>query len=67
MNKKYSLTIYTEQNVLTFDVVSSLDNFIDAMAEAMESGSVCVDMADGHTLVLSLINAVAVEIHEAAE
>lgn len=66
MNKTYSLTIYTAENVLQFDVVSSLDNFIDVMAEALESGSVVVDMVDGHKLVLSLINAVGVEISEAA-
>jgi len=65
MNKTYSLTIYTAENVLQFDVVSSLDNFIDVMAEALESGSVVVDMTDGHKLVLSLINAVGVEISEA--
>ena len=66
MNKTYSLTIYTAENVLQFDVVSSLDNFIDVMAEALESGSVVVDMVDGNKLVLSLINAVGVEISEAA-
>ncbi len=64
MSKTYLLTVYTTDNVLQFEVESALPNFVDSLAEAMESGSVTLDTTDRHTLVLSLINAVALEIAE---
>lgn len=58
------LTIYTNAAALEFTVVITTDDFQSVLAEALESGTVVLDTADGNKLVLNAINVVCIEIHE---
>lgn len=62
--KYCELIIYTIGNALSFIVKESQINFADACAEAFADGTLQVETKDNSILVVSGINAVAIEIKE---
>ena len=62
MNDCY-ITIYTEQNILTFGVKSTVDNVQQKIAEAFEGCDMLVlDTMDGNVLAINSVNIIAAEI-----
>lgn len=60
------LTVYTQSGAISFEVIATADNFQDRVAEALEEGTVILELADGGKLILCAINVVAIEVHDAA-
>ena len=58
------ITIYTSQGAITYTVLKTCDNFIEALTSALEKGYVSVDTTEGSRLIINPINAAAVEIKE---
>lgn len=63
--KIYPVTIFTQQGALQFQLVSKQEDFMTALAAAMEQGTAIVDTVDGTKLIMNAINVVAIEIGEA--
>ena len=62
MNECY-ITIYTEQNILTFGVRSTVDNAQQKIAEAFEGGDMLIlDTTDNNVLAINSVNIIAAEI-----
>lgn len=62
-----TVLVYTQNGAIPFDVVVAANDFQDRVAQALEEGTVILELADGGKLVLCAINVVAIEIHEAVE
>lgn len=60
-----TVLVYTQNGGIQFDVVVTANDFQDRIADALEQGTVVLELADGGKLVLCAINVVAIEIHEA--
>ncbi len=60
-----TVLVYTQNGAIPFDVVVAADDFQERVAQALEEGTVILELADGGKLVLCAINVVAIEIHEA--
>jgi hypothetical protein len=58
------LTVYTQSGAMSFETIATTDNFQNRVAEALEEGTVMLELADGGKLILCAINVVAVEVHE---
>lgn len=56
--------IYTQSGALSFEVLSSGNDFEERLAGALEQGTVLLDTVDGSKLVLCAINVVAIEVRE---
>lgn len=61
------LVVYTQNGAVTFQVKATADNFEDRVAEALEEGTVILELVDGGKIILCAINVVAIEVHAAAE
>lgn len=61
------LVVYTQNGAVTFQVKTTADNFEDRVAEALEEGTVILELVDGGKIILCAINVVAIEVHAAAE
>jgi len=59
-----TVVIYTTGGVLEFDVRVTVPNFADTLADAIDDGSVVLDMVDGNKLIINPINAVVVGVRE---
>lgn len=65
--KTCELIIYTSNGALTFEVEATTDNFQDALASALEGGTVVLDTTDESKLILNAINVVAIEVREVVD
>lgn len=65
--KVCEIVIYTTGGALTFDVLPTVDNFQEALSNALEQGTVVVDTVEGSQLVLNAVNVVAIEIKEVSD
>ncbi len=64
MKEYVELIIYTIGAALSFVVKKTCDDFTDKCAEAFADGTLQVETNEGSVLVVSGINAVAIEIKE---
>lgn len=62
-----TVLVYTQSGAIPFEVVVAANDFQDRIAQALEEGTVILELADGGKLVLCAINVVAIEIHETVE
>jgi len=60
-----TVLVYTQNGAIPFEVVVAANDFQERVAQALEEGTVILELADGGKLVLCAINVVAIEIHEA--
>lgn len=67
MSKVCEVIIYTSNAALSFNVEATTDNFQEALASALEEGTVILDTIEGTKLILNAINVVAIEVHTAQE
>lgn len=58
------VVIYTQNGAIPFEVEITTNDFHERLAEALEQGTVILNLADGGKLVLCAINVVAIEIRE---
>ncbi len=56
------LIVYTQNGAIPFEVIKSTEDFEDRVAQALEQGTVLLNLADGGQIVLCAINVVAIEI-----
>mgnify|MGYP004669792233 FL=1 len=61
------LVVYTQSGAVMFQVKATADNFEDRVAEALEEGTVILELVDGGKIILCAINVVAIEVHAEAE
>lgn len=61
------LVVYTQSGAVGFEVIQTSNNFQEKVAEALESGTVLLELASGGKLILCAVNVVAIEIHCASE
>lgn len=64
MGDIYTLTIYTQNGIIDYQVEATTPNFKDDLIAALTSGCVTVDTLDGGTLLINPMQAVAVEIND---
>lgn len=57
------IVVYTQSGAVTFEVKATADNFEDRVAEALEQGTVILELAAGGKVILCAINVVAIEVH----
>jgi hypothetical protein len=58
------LIIYTSQGAITYAVKKTVDNFVEVLTKALESGYVSVETVEGSNLVINPLNVAAIEIRE---
>ena len=58
------IVIYTQYGAIPFEVEVTTNDFQERLAEALEQGTVMLNLADGGKLVLCAINVVAIEVRE---
>lgn len=58
------LTVYTQSGAISFEAIATTDNFQNRVADALEEGTVILELADGGKLILCAINVVAIEVRE---
>lgn len=58
------IVIYTQNGAIPFEVEVITNDFQERLAEALEQGTVMLNLADGGKLVLCAINVVAIEVRE---
>lgn len=61
------LVVYTQSGAVTFQVKETADNFEDRVAEALEEGTVILELVDGGKIILCAINVVAIQVRAATE
>ena len=61
------LTIYTAQGAITYTVKKTADDFANVLTQAIESGYVSVETAEGSVLIINPLNAAAIEIKELSD
>lgn len=61
------LTVYTQSGAISFEAIATTDNFQNRVADALEEGTVILELADGGKLILCAINVVAIEVHAETE
>lgn len=57
------IVVYTQSGVVSFEVKATADNFEDRVAEALEQGTVILELVGGGKVILCAINVVAIEVH----
>lgn len=62
-NDVCEIVVYTQSGAVTFEVKATADNFEDRVAEALEQGTVILELAAGGKVILCAINIVAIEVH----
>ena len=68
MENRYKLIVFTQQGALPFEVVSDHKEFESVIASALdEAGTVMLELADGGSLILTAINAVAIAVYRMNE
>ena len=58
------IIIYTSQGAITYTVKKTVDNFLEVLTKALESGYVSVETVEGSSLVINPLNVAAIEIRE---
>lgn len=58
------IVVYTQNGAIPFEVEVTTSDFQERLAEALEEGTVMLNLADGGKLVLCAINVVAIEVRE---
>ena len=58
------IIIYTSQGAITYTVKKTVDNFVEVLTKARESGYVSVETVEGSSLVINPLNVAAIEIRE---
>lgn len=58
------IVVYTQNGAIPFEVEVTTSDFQERLAEALEQGTVMLNLADGGKLVLCAINVVAIEVRE---
>lgn len=62
MDEIYTLTVYTQNGAINYQVRASTPNFKDDLLAALERGATIVDTVDGSTLIINPLQATAIEI-----
>lgn len=62
-NDVCEIVVYTQSGTVTFEVKAAADNFEDRVAEALEQGTVILELVGGGKVILCAINVVAIEVH----
>ena len=58
------IIIYTSQGAITYTVKKTVDNFVEVLTKALESGYVSVSTLEGSSLIINPLNVAAIEIRE---
>lgn len=56
------ITIYTSSGAVTYILRNTRDDYITALVEGLEKGTVTATTAEGSTLYINPLNAAAIEI-----
>lgn len=61
------IIIYTSQGAITYTVKKTVDNFVEVLTKALESGYVSVETVEGSSLIINPLNVAAIEIRELSD
>ena len=61
------IIIYTSQGAITYTVKKTVDNFVEVLTKALESGYVSVETVEDSSLVINPLNVAAIEIRELSD
>lgn len=58
------IIIYTSQGAITYTVKKTVDNFVEVLTKALESGYVSVETVEGSSLIINPLNVAAIELRD---
>ena len=65
MSDTYIITVYTENNILAFDIVCPVANAEEVISEALESDDTLIlTTTEGSTLILNSLNVIAFDLRK---